>query len=68
VIALAAGFGIQAGLYAWLRLGMQARHGGKVVAVTGKISGVAMVSCCTHYLANLLPALGATGVVSLVGR
>jgi len=68
VIALALGFGIQAGLYAWLRLGMQARHAGKVVAVTGTTSGVAMVSCCTHYLANLLPALGATGVVSLVGQ
>lgn len=68
VIALAVGFGIQAGLYAWLRFGMQARHAGKVVAVTGTTSGVAMVSCCTHYLVNLLPALGATGVVSLVGQ
>jgi len=47
---------------------MQARHAGEVVAVTGTISGVAMVSCCTHYLVNLLPALGTTAVVSLVGQ
>jgi Cu+-exporting ATPase len=26
-----------------------------------------MLSCCTHYLVNLLPVLGATGLVSFVG-
>ena len=26
-----------------------------------------MVACCTHYLVNLLPVLGATGLVSFVG-
>jgi len=27
-----------------------------------------MVSCCTHYLVNLLPVLGATGLVGFVGQ
>jgi Cu+-exporting ATPase len=27
-----------------------------------------MVSCCAHYLANLLPVLGTAGLVSLVGQ
>ena len=27
-----------------------------------------MISCCTHYLANALPVLGATGLVALVAQ
>jgi Cu+-exporting ATPase len=26
------------------------------------------MSCCTHYVANLLPVLGATGVVAVVAQ
>ncbi len=69
ITALAVGFGIQVGLFLLLRRSVHAAaRTGKVVAVTGTTSGVAMVSCCTHYLVNLLPALGATGLVSLVGQ
>lgn len=67
LVALAAGFGIQVGLFAYLRQAVRAQSA-KVVAVTGTTSGAAMVSCCAHYLVNLLPALGATGLVSLVGQ
>ena len=66
IVTLAAGFGVQFGLFIYLRSAHGTRSG-KVVAVTGTTSGAAMVSCCTHYLANLLPVLGATGLVSLVG-
>jgi Cu+-exporting ATPase len=69
VVTLAAGFGIQAGLYVYLR--RITRHGdatGKVAAVSGGTSTAAMISCCTHYLANVVPMLGATGVVALVGQ
>ncbi len=69
VIALAAGFGVQIGLYAYLK--QATRHpnaSGKVVAVSGATSTGAMISCCTHYLANVLPVLGATGVVALVAQ
>jgi YHS domain-containing protein len=68
ITALAIGFGIQVGLFGYLRRVVHEAQSGKVVAVTGTTSGAAMVSCCTHYLVNLLPALGATGVVSLVGQ
>jgi|GEM_PF-493601 len=68
ITALAAGFGIQLGLFLFLRRSIHAAaRTGKVVAATGATSGVAMLSCCTHYLVNLLPALGATGLASLVG-
>lgn len=69
VIALAAGFGTQVGLYVRLRRVVSHRNGsGQVVAVSGGTSTAAMISCCTHYLANLVPLLGATGVVALVAE
>lgn len=69
VLALAVGFGAQVGLYTRLR--QIARHdssSGKVVAVSGGTSTAAMISCCAHYVANVLPVLGATGVVALVAQ
>ena len=68
-VALAVGFGVQVGLYTYLR--RITRHdnaAGKVAAVSGGTSTAAMISCCTHYLANVLPVLGATGLVALVGQ
>ena len=69
VVALAAGFGVQIGLYVHLR---NVTHlgdaSGGVVAVSGGTSTAAMISCCTHYLANVLPVLGATGFVALVAQ
>lgn len=68
IVSLAVGFGIQVGLFLFLRRLMLAKHAGKIVAATGGTSGAAMVSCCSHYLINLLPSLGATGLVSLIGQ
>ena len=68
IVALAIGFGIQVGLFVYLRRAIHSAASGKIVAATGATSGAAMVSCCTHYLVNLLPALGATGLVSFVGQ
>ncbi|MBI3596446.1 MAG: hypothetical protein HY203_04755 [Nitrospirae bacterium] len=69
VLPLAAGFGIQIGLYTHLRIVTRHTDGsGKVVAVSGGTSTAAMISCCTHYLANVVPVLGATGLVALVAQ
>lgn len=69
IVALALGFGIQVGLYAGLRqlVGRQNRSG-KMVAATGTTSTAAMISCCAHYLVNVLPVLGVTGFISLVAQ
>lgn len=67
ITALAIGFGIQVGLFVYLRSAVHAATSGKVLAATGTTSGAAMVSCCTHYLVDLLPALGATGLVTFIG-
>lgn len=70
IITLALGFGIQIGLYSRLRgLIKDGHHGeGKVLGVTSTTSTATMISCCTHYLANLLPILGAVGVVTFVAQ
>ncbi len=69
VVALAVGFGVQIALYTYLRQVTRHTDGsGKVMAVSGATSTGAMISCCTHYLVNVLPVLGATGFVALVAQ
>ncbi len=69
IVSLAIGFGIQIGLYTHLRGLIKGMHGeGKVLGVTGTTSTAAMISCCTHYLANLLPILGTVGIVTFVAQ
>lgn len=67
IIGLAAGFGIQVGLYAYLRSIVYSGMGsGKLLGVTGTTSTAAMISCCAHYLANLLPIIGVSGAVMFI--
>ncbi len=69
IVSLAAGFGIQIGLYVYLKELIRGGQGnGKVLGVTGTTSTAAMISCCTHYLANLLPILGMAGAVTFVAQ
>jgi len=67
IVALATGFGVQVGLFVYLRRAVHGAASGKVLVATGTTSSAAMVACCTHYLVTLLPVLGATGLVSFVG-
>ncbi len=69
IVALAAGFGIQIALYLHLRRLVRGSAAHRsVMAASGATSTAAMVSCCTHYLANLLPIVGAAGLVALATR
>ena len=69
VIALALGFGVQIGLYVYLRNAVRERNlSRKVMAVTGSTSAMAMISCCVHYLTNILPILGVTGFVTFLAQ
>ena len=68
-VSLATGFGIQIGLYSYLRNAVSGMDmSGKVVAVSGTTSTAAMISCCAHYLTNILPVLGAAGAIALVAQ
>ena len=68
ILGLVAGFGIQVGLYTYLKEKISASGGAGVIAVSGTTSAVAMVSCCSHYLVNILPILGVTGLVTLMSQ
>lgn len=69
IASLAAGFGIQMGLYAYLRRAATHRDpSGKVLAVTGTTSTAAMISCCAHYAANILPILGVAGIATAIAE
>ncbi len=67
IVSLAAGFGVQVGLYVYLKT-LVAGGSGKVLGVTGATSTAAMVSCCAHYLVNILPILGAVGIVTFAAQ
>src|SRR5207247_2123726 len=54
VLPLAFGFGIQMGLYVYLRQQLVYHHtGGKMVVASGTTSTAAMLACCTHYLTGI---------------
>ncbi len=69
IVSLVVGFGIQIALYQYLKTLVQGGRGmGKVVGVSGTTSTAAMISCCAHYLVNLVPILGITGLATFVAQ
>ena len=69
IISLVVGFGIQIGLYQYIKTLVLSGQGmGKVVGVSGTTSTAAMISCCAHYLVNLVPILGITGLATFVSQ
>ena len=69
IVLLGVGFALQVGLFVRLRELVAGASGTKtVMAASGTTSAAAMVSCCTHYLVNLAPILGAAGLVTFVSQ
>lgn len=68
VMSLALGFGIQFSLYSYLKGVIKEQATGQVLATTGATSTGAMISCCAHYLTNILPILGVTGIITFIGQ
>lgn len=69
IVPLGAGFGLQVALYTRLRqLLRQSKDTRNVIAASGTTSTAAMVSCCAHYLVNVAPVLGATGLVAFAAQ
>ena len=69
IVSLSFGFGIQIALFTYLKNAVKDMGGsGKVAAASGATSTAAMISCCSHYLVNLLPIIGITGLATLVSQ
>ena len=64
VAAIAAGFGTQIGLFAYIHQLRRAIAGGSV-AIAGTsttTSTVSMLACCAHHLTDVLPVVGLSGL------
>jgi len=66
IVTLAIGFGIQVALFSYLKNSVKQNVSSRVVTTSGVTSTAAMISCCSHYLANILPILGITGFITIV--
>lgn len=66
IVPLAVGFGVQVGLYLYLRAIMKVHAA--TLAVSGGTSTVAMLACCAHYLANIAPLLATAGIVTFIAQ
>ncbi|MBI4216683.1 MAG: hypothetical protein HY687_04760 [Chloroflexi bacterium] len=67
---LAAGFGLQAGLFWHIRQQAHLRQaqGLASVAASGGVSGGAMVACCLHHGADVLPLLGLSALAPFLSQ
>ena len=59
IFPLVIGFGMQIGLYFSIK--HTAQLTGTVVG-TGTVSGGSMIACCSHFLLNMIPIAGASGL------
>ncbi len=64
VLALAGGFGIQAGMFSFIRHSIRERRATTTgtVATSGSVSAGSMAACCAHHLSDVLPLLGLSRV------
>lgn len=58
--AISTGFGVQMGLFVYLR-SLHARSNAGTMAASTGTGTVAMLACCAHHLADALPLIGLSG-------
>ncbi len=71
VAAITTGFGIQIGLFTYLRGAVKAAQGKMSAAVAATGTGgstMAMVACCAHHLADIAPLAGMTAASLLLSE
>jgi hypothetical protein len=70
VIPIMLGFGIQVGLFTFLKMGlltsMYTPAGAATTAAGGSMSTIAMVACCGHHVADVLPLFGLTAAAAFL--
>ncbi len=73
VVPIILSFGIQAALYSVLRFRLfipitSTGHTGALMGTSGGTSATAMVACCIHHVADVLPILGLSAAASFLTR
>ena len=61
IIGIVIGFGVQIGLWVYIKNCGHMEVNGGMAGASGAMSGTAMVACCAHHLADVLPILGISG-------
>jgi len=63
IFALAGGFGVQVGLFSYLKMIIK-HESGPATAITATSTGTStmgMIACCAHHLTEVLPIVGLSG-------
>ena len=73
VLPIIFGFGLQSALYIILKKQLfipvsQTGHGGAMTGASGGVSATAMVACCAHHVADVLPILGLTAAAAFLAE
>ncbi|MFQ6119594.1 MAG: hypothetical protein ACE5KE_06885 [Methanosarcinales archaeon] len=71
ISALVIGFGIQVGLYSYIRTSIHTKNMSGAtteVATAGGISTGSMIACCAHHLTDILPILGLSAAFVLLAE
>ena len=60
ILILVTGFGIQLGLYSYVRFNIRTKATGATaeIAAAGGISTGSMIACCAHHITDVLPIIG----------
>src|SRR3972149_4210242 len=65
VLILSIGFGLQVGLYVFIKDALrekQLSNQVKIIAASGGVSTGAMIACCLHHLADVMPIIGLSAI------
>lgn len=70
LLPLAAGFGLQVGLFAHMHLAFKYRrvNANAALATSGSFSTVSMVACCAHHFTDIVPIIGFTAAAVFLNR
>lgn len=67
---LVAGFGVQVGLYTYMRRALKTAgaQAGTITGISGTSSTASMIACCVHHVTDFLPLLGVSAAATFLAR
>ena len=68
IAGIITGFGVQIGLWVYLKNIIRIKRGGAMSGASGAVSGTAMLACCAHHAADVLPVVGLSGAAIFLAR
>ncbi len=66
--ALFLGFGLQVGLFWYVRLMVRKRNAQRVATANAGISTATMVACCAHHIVDFVPILGLSALTIFLAK